>query len=339
MKICRECGRNFPDEYGFCLDDGSPLSEPLAGEPTEILRGPLPKTERISADAPAPTVASPVEPSSSDTLEAYKPKVYPEDDEPIRKVPTAVWVAASVLTTVAVTGAIYLLLLRPTNVGSTQTVAANTSGQTPSTTVATPDTFPSAGGSVQPTPEPAASSIVVAGKTQADTREYPIESRNDRANITRWNVTEGQLYDPCKTPQLATETHIELVLYVGGSREEQFGEEIRFDGPAIVEKIYIASGETYDRGRRLMTLGKIDDIFVYATLAPGDIERVAKRSKAVFTTPSSKGRFSGIVDMVDKASSTVRIDLNNSEIFDKNGCLNVYPDRAGELTIDLSSKL
>jgi len=88
-----------------------------------------------------------------------------------------------------------------------------------------------------------------------------------------------------------------------------------------------------------MTVGKIDDIFVYATLTPADIERVAKRAKAFFTTPDSKGRFTGTVDMVDKTSSTIRVALDHSEIFDKDGCLNIYPDRTGELTIALSDKL
>jgi len=40
MKTCPECGRNFPDEYSFCLDDGLPLSVPLAGEKTELIKGP-----------------------------------------------------------------------------------------------------------------------------------------------------------------------------------------------------------------------------------------------------------------------------------------------------------
>jgi hypothetical protein len=343
MKICPDCGRNFPDEYGFCLDDGVPLSEPLAGEATAIIKGPypdyLPKTELLAAEPPAPTVASSPSPSSSETLEAYKPKIYPDVTEPERRLPIAVWVAASVFATVVVIGAIYLLLLRPTNMGGTQTVSAVNNGQTPATTVATPDILPSAAGSVQPTPEPP-SSIVASGKTQAYTREYPIESQNDRAYISRWDLSEGQLYDQCKTPQLGTQTHTQtIVLAGGGYRDEQFSEEIRFDAPAIIEKIYVRPGEQYDSRHRLMTVGKIDDIFVYATLTPADIERVAKRAKAFFTTPDSKGRFTGTVDMVDKTSSTIRVALDHSEIFDKDGCLNIYPDRTGELTIALSDKL
>jgi hypothetical protein len=342
MKTCPDCGRNFPDEYGFCLDDGTPLSEPLAGEPTEIIRGPqrdnLPKTERIPADAPAPTVASPAASSansSQPTLEAYRPKIYPEIDEPRPKLPTPVWVAASVLATVAVTAAIYFLILRP---DGTQTVSAVTDGQTPATVVSTPEGFPSPAESVEPTaglPQ----AIIAPGKTQAYTREYPIDSRNDRAYISRWEVTEGQLYDPCKTPRLGMQTHTQtIVLAGGGYQDEQFSDEIKFDSAAIIEKIYVQSGEQYSSGHRLMMLGKIDDIFVYATLDRADIDRVAKRSKAFFTSPSSTARFTGTVDMVDKTSSTIRVALDHSEVFDKDGCLNIYPDRTGELTITLPDK-
>jgi hypothetical protein len=332
MKTCPGCGRNFPDEYGFCLDDGLPLSGPLAGEQTEIIKGPygdrLPRTERLSAEAPAPTVASP--PASLDTLQAYKPKIYPEDDESRRRVPTAVWVSVSALATLAVTAAIYFLVLRP---DGTQTVSAVTNGQTPATVVATPEVFPSPTASVATTPEPSRA-IVASGKTQAYTREWPIESRNDRAYITRWNVSEGQVYDQCKTPQLGSQMHTESwPVANGGSRDEQFGDEIRFEAPVIVRKIYVQPGERYDRGHRLMMLDRVYDMFVYAALPSADIARVAKRSKAFFSTPDSKGRFTGTVDMVDKTSSTIRVVLTHNEVFDKDGCLNIYPDRTGELTI------
>jgi hypothetical protein len=148
------------------------------------------------------------------------------------------------------------------------------------------------------------------------------------------------LYDQCKTLQLGTETHFQtIVLIGGGSREDQFDDAIKFSAPAIVRTIYAQAGERYGLNHRLMMLDRIYEMFVYATLAPAVLERVAKRSMAFFTTPSSKGRFTGTVDMVDKASFTIRVALDHSDVFDKDGCLNIYPDRTGELTIDLSNKL
>ncbi len=50
MKNCSVCGRSFPDEYSFCLTDGTPLggSPILTEEPTVVKERPIVKRSRRS---------------------------------------------------------------------------------------------------------------------------------------------------------------------------------------------------------------------------------------------------------------------------------------------------
>lgn len=183
MKTCPECRRNYPDEYSYCLDDGSPLSDPVGGEPTAIFKGPYSKTSGVTEQMPPQTAAdaAPTEAFFLPTTENDGPKTY-SIDQPSRSSRTLLWVAAAVLLTSFTAGVIYMLALRPPGTTNAR-LAANSDGsqapiqsETPASTPAVNDNATAENANV-PTPTPTPD---VDGKYTGPTGDVTISNVTDK---------------------------------------------------------------------------------------------------------------------------------------------------------------
>ena len=342
MRTCPHCKKNYPDDYGFCLDDGATLSKPIEGEKTELIKGPYlhgGTTEHIRANPvsdetvalsaqrhePAATVASPPQ-----TLKAYAPHAASKaDDRPQRRTPTALWVAIAVLSTIVVAGVIYIFGLRPQNGNGDKPIANAEPSATP-LVVASATPSPDAPQIAFPqdkTPQP----ITATGKTEAETLEFPIDSRHNNSYISSWLVKEGDLYDPCNSTVLANEIHHTMEIKADLTEENrEYNEDIKVNYPAKVLKIYVTEGQIYQPGRTLVMLGKIMHMHVNVRLDdPGDARHISVGTDAFFTETGSTQQLTGSVEAVNKTSGAVRVKIDDNEVFGEGGCLKLKPGRIG----------
>ncbi|HEY2867483.1 MAG TPA: hypothetical protein VGJ02_10360 [Pyrinomonadaceae bacterium] len=353
MRTCPHCKKNYPDEYGFCLDDGTPLSKPIEGEKTELIKGPYfhgGTTEHIEAKPvsdetvelgahrhePAPTVASPLQ-----TLKAYAPHSAPKsDDRPQRRTPTVLWVAIAVLSTIVIAGVIYIFGLRPQNANTDKPLANAEPTATP-LIMASVTPLPDAPQIAFPPDKTAQPIITATGKTEAETVEEPVKAQYKRGSISKWDVKEGDMVDPCRRPFLASSKNVVDIQQAEGPPVETplKGGQLTWADPAIVLSLDVKEDETYYFGQRLALVGNIKHIWIGVKVDRTDAMRIAPGSAAFFTESQSNRLYDGTVDTVDKATGDIRIKLRDEEVFERArpNCLTIFPNRSGEVRFAVSN--
>ena len=189
MKGCPKCGREFEDEFNFCLEDGTMLTLVEDDDVTTV----LPRVDRVEPDV---TVASP-----QPTIASWVPRVVDVDpeDEPRRLWP---WVVLSGVIFVTIVGGFVLAAaFRDRHEQDTAKITQPTA--TPiSTATRTPTPSPTPTPKPSPTaiPTPAVPEVDLVGtyvvfefwdKSETPRGSIEITSQNQEFGIALRDTTDG----------------------------------------------------------------------------------------------------------------------------------------------------
>ena len=354
MKTCPECGRNFPDEYSFCLDDGSDLSEPLAGEKTALLKGPIVPAEepvQIPADresietvlrptpqyVPAPTEASPLP-----TIKSYGPppveavskkgETPQKNTEPTDAQSTAKWLIGTAFLATVVGLIIFFTDYQPST-ASNSSSAANATNVLQSRPI-TPNPNLATASNTQPLASRPGQPLVAAGTTEAETTEQDMVA-HDKHGFVIWSVKPGDFVEQCGGGDLGIATRYnDPAPGSGGSAEIKTTDAVTWSDPVVVLSLDISDAGRYVSGQRLARLGKIAHMWVNATFQPSDAGRLNRGLRVVFTDAGHTRDFSGAIDSIDARSGRVRIVLDDKDVFlpDNPKCLTITPNVTGTVS-------
>ena len=354
MKTCPECGRNFPDEYSFCLDDGSDLSEPLAGEKTALFKGPIVvagEPEQLTADRgsietilrPAPQfVPAPTEAAPLPTIKSYKPppseippavKAAPKSAGP-KSNPTSTlnWVLGSAFLATVV-GLVIFFTDYGSSTASDTSHTANAANAlqsrpiTPNPNIATTNSQPLASRPGQP--------LTAAGVTEAETTEQEMVA-HDKSGSVIWSVKPGDFVEQCDGGTLGMATRYnDPTSGPEGSTKTKTTSTLTWSDPVVVLSLDVADSGRFVSGQRLARLGKVVHMWVNANFRPQDAGRIIRGLRVVFTDAGHTREFGGTVDSADARSGRVRILLDDKDIFqpDNPKCVTITPNVTGTVRV------
>ena len=351
MKTCPECGRNFPDEYSFCLDDGSDLSEPLAGEKTVLLKGPIisaDDSEQATVDrrsietvlkptpqfVPAPTEASPLP-----TIKSFEP-LRSETPSPVKAPPEKVaqksgatatvnWVLGTVFLAAAVGLILFFMNYQP-GAASNANQSVNAPNALQSRPI-TPNPNLSATSNTRPAASRPGQPLTATGVTEAETTEQDMVAHDKRGTVV-WSVKPGDFVEQCGGGNLGMATRYnDPTSGPEGSSKTTTADAITWSDPVVVLSLDVANAGTYVSGQRLARLGRVQHMLVNANFQPSDAGRLTRGLRVVFTDAGHTRDFNGAVDSIDSGTGRVRILLDDKDIFvpDNPKCLTITPNVAG----------
>ena len=345
MKTCPECGRNYPDEYSFCLDDGTTLSQ-LEGEKTQLLKGPFAPggtTEQIPAEPGSEETVdpqrpayepAPTEPSPLRTIKSFEP--LPTETSPTveaaPKIPapkttltvTLNWMLGTAFLATVVGLIIFFMDYEP-SVASNTNRAANTANALQSRPI-TPNPNIAATSNTQAVASRPGQPLTAGGITEAETTEQEMLA-HDKHGFIIWSVKPGDFVEQCGGGNLGMATRYNDVSSNGGSPEVKTTDAVTWSDPVVVLSLDVSNAGPYVSGQRLARLGKVQHMWVNANFQPSDAARLTRGLRVVFTDAGHTRDFNGAVDSIDARTGHVRIMLDDKDIFEPDNpkCLTIAP--------------